>query len=342
MSTTGAVTEPPPSDVERESVDTVDASGPAPRRACVAIVTYNSAGTIGEVLEALLAEQASLPHRVVVFDNASQDDTVAICRATDPAAEVIASDKNLGFGTANNRALDEAEEPFIILVNPDCVVRPGALRGTVEYLERHPGIGIVGLRSLGQGGEIQASEMHFPSPMGEFLHIFFSFGGLRSFLKASWWRLTGRGPAHPADWLLGNFMTLPRKAWEELEGFDENIFLFGEDMDICWRARKLGYEVALHPGFEVVHAGGHSTRPALGDDREKWVLKATMRVFGKHCGLKARARLLWWMERRLALKAAWLKLTWWLRGRDRTRAKLEPPLRLLQIITEHRDELARG
>jgi GT2 family glycosyltransferase len=272
--------------------------------ACVAVVTYNSAGCIAECLSSLRREQRDLPHIVVVLDNASEDASTGIAESADPDARIIRSDANVGFGQGNNRALADRNEPFVALVNPDCELRAGALRRAVDYLEAHPDVGIVGARLLDADGRDTTVDRLFTTPWREITGVIDSALWLRARIAVGtwWWRLRGRAPARPAEWVIGAFMVMPRHVWERVGGFDPDFFMYGEDTDLCWRVRRLGCHVAIHPGVVVTHLGDHSAGPAFGDSRRERHVRAHVLAYAKRSGPGGAGRLIRAMRVKLRVR----------------------------------------
>src|SRR5262249_25421828 len=218
----------------------------------IVIVNYRTPRLVIDCLRSLAAQVgAACPARVVVVDNDSRDGSVgAIRRVIDGArwgdwVEVLPLERNLGFAGGNNAALRDAMSPpgatdYILLLNPDTVARPGALRALVDFMERHPEVGIAGSRLEDPDGTPQRSAFRFPSWASELE------GGLRLGLVS---RLLHRrvvappvrGEAHPCDWVAGASMMIRRAVFRDIGLLDDGYFLYFEEVDFCLRARRAGW-----------------------------------------------------------------------------------------------------
>lgn len=284
-------------------------SGPH-AEACVAIVTYNSAECLPACIESLQRQQVDVPHNLVFFDNASDDASASTALALAPDCELLRSNVNLGFGRANNQALAGRREPYVVLVNPDCELHRGALRLAIDYLRAHPDVGLLGARLLDASGRESSADKFFTSPWREMTGLIDSALWRRARIRRSsmWWRVRGRGPARSTDWVIGAFMALPRYAWDEAGGFDPDFFMYGEDTDLCWRLRRRGYHVAIHPQVVGTHLGRHSTRPAFGETRRELAFCAAILAYTKRAGREGAERLVRAMRMKLKAKILLLGL----------------------------------
>ena len=221
----------------------------------IVIVTYNSAAHVGECLDAALASGA----RVIVVDNASRDDTGAIVTAR--GAGLIANSGNRGFAAAVNQGIRTLDTPYILLLNPDCVLQSDLepLRACCE----RPGIAGAGGRLLDAGGRPQTGFMfrRFPTPKAL---IFETLGVNRVCPQnpVNWqFRCLGFDIAHEqkVDQPAGAFLMIRRDVWKKLGGFDERFHpLWFEDVDFARRAADNGFQMYYTPLAVAKHTGGHS------------------------------------------------------------------------------------
>lgn len=209
----------------------------------VAIVNWNTRDLLRTCLQAVLAEE---PAEVVVADNGSQDGSVEMVRRDFPSVTLIVSPENPGYGAASNRAISRCGAGYILLLNSDTELRPGALRTLRGYLEGHQRVGVVGPRLLNPDGTPQQSCFPFPRP-------------LRPLTK----RRTGsfaHDRAGQVPWVVGAALAMRRTAFEAADGFDESYHMYFEEVDLCYRLRKAGWETHFTPDAEVMHLVGASTR----------------------------------------------------------------------------------
>ncbi|HRV45354.1 MAG TPA: glycosyltransferase family 2 protein [Smithellaceae bacterium] len=203
----------------------------------VIIVSYNTADL---TLRCIASVRSSTGEKeIFVVDNASTDGSAAAVRKKFPEVPLIENPQNLGFGAANNRALKICRGRYVVFLNPDTVVRPDALSRAVSYMDAHPDIGLAGARILNPDGSPQES-------------ISWRYPG-EKFAKDETKGLPGKIAC-----VLGAFMIARRPLIDELGGFDEDFFLYGEDEDLAWRVREKGFSIGYIEEAEVFHWGGRS------------------------------------------------------------------------------------
>jgi GT2 family glycosyltransferase len=227
----------------------------------VVIVNYNAGGLLTQAVQAALA--STEPVQVVVVDNASSDGSVATLEAGlghDPRLEVMRNDSNLGFAAANNRALVSVDTPYVLLLNPDCEVRPDTLQCVREVMDRRPEAGVAGcvVRDP-DGGEQVACRRAIPTPwraLSRVLRLDRLFPDDPRFQAFD--QTDQPLPTDPVEMegISGAFMFVRREAMEEVGLLDEGYFLHCEDLDWFLRFRQAGWRILFVPGAEVVHAKG--------------------------------------------------------------------------------------
>jgi hypothetical protein len=223
------------------------------------VVTYNSARWMRDCLSHLDGFPA------IVVDNASQDDTVALVRRAFPHVRVIARSRNDGFAVAVNEASRSVPDEDVLLVNPDLVAKPETIAILEAYLAQHPGVGIAAPRLVYPDGTIQESARTFPSPLKVFARRSpFGRTGVGKRIVASYLRTAEVGPEpRPVDFVIGAAMLVRRAAIREVGGMDERMFLYGEDVDWCYRMWEAGWEVHLVPDAVMEHHYERSSRRTL-------------------------------------------------------------------------------
>ena len=224
-----------------------------------AIVNYNAKAYLLECIASLRREQVA---DVVVADNASVDGSEAAVRAADPDVTYVQTGANLGYGTGVNRAVARAdgEQPFLLCLNADARLEPGALAAMLAAFEGRPEVGIVGPRVEDPDGTLYPSVRTFPTLVDAVGHAFLGMvWGSNPFTRR--YRMLDLDHDVPADvdWVSGSCFLIRRTTWDSIGGFDEGYFMYGEDVDICWRVRRAGWEVAFEPSAGVVHVQGVST-----------------------------------------------------------------------------------
>jgi len=198
---------------------------------------------------------------IVVVDNASTDGSIEMVKADFPAIPLIALQKNIGFGAAANRGIETCCSEQIVLLNADTQMKPGSLQTLRNYLEDHPEAAIIGPRILNPDRTLQTSCFHFPTPLHIFLYIsglYRSIPGL-PILKHRTLQKMMNGSAGPVPWILGAALAFRRETFEVLGGFDENFFIYFEEVDLCYRLFSQGKQIHFVPDAEITHVGGAST-----------------------------------------------------------------------------------
>lgn len=234
----------------------------------VIIVSWNVRDYLSECLSSVYAElnRSRLKGEIWVVDNGSTDGTLAVLENFFPATHVIANQHNAGFGAANNQGIVAACEKsprYLFLLNPDTLVRPGAIHNLVTFLDENPESGMAGARLVYRDGRFQHSAFAFPG----IAQLFFDLWPVSSRLYNS--RLNGRyprslyrpdGAPFEIDHPLGAAMMVRRDVAEKTNGFDESFHMYCEEIDWCWRIHNAGWSIFTVPSAEVVHYGGESTK----------------------------------------------------------------------------------
>lgn len=225
------------------------------------VVSYNTRELLRECLESVREEG---PSEIVVVDNASADGSPEMVRALFPEVRLLADGGNPGFGAAANRGIAACRSPYVLLLNGDTRVRPGALAALGRELDRPPRAAIAGPLLRNPDGTRQPSCFPF---LGPFEVLVMNTYLNRLFRRTRRFRpVYSTLPAGEVPWVKGAALAIRREAFEGIGGFDEAYFLYGEEMDLCWRLRRAGWRVRFTPEAEVVHVEGASTgrmRPEL-------------------------------------------------------------------------------
>ncbi|MCA8961184.1 MAG: glycosyltransferase family 2 protein [Planctomycetes bacterium] len=272
------------------------------------IVNYRTPALCVDAIQSLRAERGTVDDlRITVVDNASGDgsrETLATATADHPEVAFLPLDENGGFAAGNDVALDRvlgADEPprYVLLLNPDTVVRPGAIRALVEHLESHPEIGIAGSRLEDPDGTPQRSAFRFPSVLGELEHTA-RFGPLSRLLRR--WVVAPPVVDEPieTDWVAGASMLVRREVFDAIGRLDPVYFLYYEEVDFCLAARRSGWRCAYVPASRVVHLVGQAsgvTNPDSVKRRPAYWFESRRRYFAKNHGrlYTALADLAWIM-----------------------------------------------
>jgi len=274
--------------------DAPDARHTAPL-VSVIVVSYNTAGLLHECIGALRTSAANMRLQIIIVDNASSDGSAELIKKDFPDCHLIENAVNVGFGRANNQALEFVEGRYVLLLNTDAFVAPETLGKTVAFMEAHPECGILGVRLTGRHGDLQPAARYFPTPWNLFLkrsglHRWPIFSGTRLVDDADWEVHAVRD----CDWVPGCYYLVRRQVIENVGLFDPRYFLYCEEVDHCLATKRAGWSVKCFPGTTVIHIGGESAKSdgaisASGRQIEALRIESELLYFRKNHGLRAAA-----------------------------------------------------
>lgn len=219
------------------------------------VVNYNAGDALSGCVGSLLDEGIE---EIVVVDNASTDGSLSRL-SPESGVRVITSERNLGYGAAANLGLRATSAPFVLVCNPDLVVRKGAVATLSDKLSEDSSLGVAGPLIRDAEGDVYPSGRDFPGLSDAVGHAFVGlvWGG------NPWTRRyrhlgSDQHRARRADWVSGACLMVRRVAFESVGGFDEAFFMYVEDVDLCWRLERAGWATWYEPAAEVVHEQGLS------------------------------------------------------------------------------------
>lgn len=248
-------------------------------RLSICIVNWNTVDLLRDCLSSIYDDPQIALWEVVVVDNASTDDSVQMIQTAFPRAHLIVSDENLGFVGGNNLAIERARGDYLLLLNSDTRVEPGALGSLVDFLASHPEAGAAGPRLVGADGALQLSCGRSPNLASEFVNKLL-LHKLLPFFKFGRW---DHAEIREVGWITGACLLVRREVVEQLGPLDPQIFMFYEDLEFCMRIRRAGWKIFYHPFSQILHLGGQSTRKNL---RNMLVIsqRSLFYLFQKHFG----------------------------------------------------------
>lgn len=235
----------------------------------IIIVNYNVKEFLLNLLDSILISAKNISSEIIVVDNASDDGSVEILRERFPNVKLIANKINVGFGSANNQAMKIAAGNYFLLINPDTIVREDTFSKMIEFFEKTPQVGIAGCKVLNPDGTLQlACRRSFPGPWTSFTKV---IGLSRLFPKSrvfARYNLTylNENQTYEVDAVSGAFLMIRRDVYEKVGGFDEQFFMYGEDLDLCYRAQKSNFKVYYVHTTEIIHYKGESTKRSSIDE----------------------------------------------------------------------------
>jgi GT2 family glycosyltransferase len=262
----------------------------------ILIVSFNTRGVLRECLESIARESAGLSVEISVVDNNSSDGSPEMIEQEFPQVHLVRSEINLGFGAANNAALQGCRGRYIVLLNSDAFLCPDSLRTAVEHMDENPRAGLGGGRLVGRDHSWQPSARMFPGILSDLTVM----TGLASRYPQS--RIFGhfdrtwadQSVASEVDWVPGAFSIIRSDVVEKLGFFDPAFFLYSEEVDLCRRIKAAGYQIWYWPDIVVIHIGGESSRQvkslemsSTGAQLVLWRMRSTLLYYRKHHGAKA-------------------------------------------------------
>jgi N-acetylglucosaminyl-diphospho-decaprenol L-rhamnosyltransferase len=225
----------------------------------VVVVNHNTGDYLTRCLRSAIEAAGDARLELIVVDNASVDGSVDRAIEASPQARLIRNEDNRGFAAAANQGMRATLAPFVFLLNPDAEVLAGTLGGFLKVARDRPKAGAIGPIVKDPDGSIYPSARRIPS-MAEglghaFLGPFRENRFSRAYTMAGW----DRGTERPVDWVSASCVLLRKEALDRVGLFDERYFMYVEDVDLCTRLRRAGWDVVFSPELEVLHIGGVST-----------------------------------------------------------------------------------
>lgn len=217
----------------------------------IVIVNFNSGNFLVECLDSLDQVKNEADLKIWIVDNASSDDSIKKARNKYPQVNYLLNKENLGFGKANNLALRKIENEYILILNPDCQVKSGTLKFMLDFMEKNPKVGAATcLVEKADGSLDLASHRGWPTPEAAFKYYFLGDDSL--------YHLADRpmNEIHEIDALSGAFLFTKKSVLDKVGLFDEDYWLYGEDLDLCFRIKQKGFKIMYVPEVKVLHLKG--------------------------------------------------------------------------------------
>jgi asparagine synthase (glutamine-hydrolysing) len=267
----------------------------------VVVVSWNTRDHLKACLKSVAQRLATVDHEVIVVDNASGDGSPEMVAERFPSARLIRNPFNEGFGRANNQAMRVAQGRWILLLNSDAVLVDDSIAALVRALDRDcaeggplADVGVAHCRLLFPDGRLQYTAYRFPTLAralfeGLGLYKLTSSEFAAEMLLGGYW---DHARERDVDWVAGSFMLLPRRVFEVTGGFDERFFMYGEDLEWCYRIRDHGWRARFFPQARIVHYDHQSADLKWGDERVARCLVTERDVYAARYGTVAAWALL--------------------------------------------------
>ena len=250
----------------------------------VIIVSYNVKRYVTHCIETVLCSDYIGEKEIIVVDNNSFDETSQYLRETFPEIKLIENHKNVGFGKAVNHAAETATGEYLLILNPDTILQENTISTFVNYLKTHSEVGLIGPKIINPDGTLQLTcKRSFPTLSVALPKL---LGFSKIFPQTKWagkYNLTYLDPnkIHSVDAVSGSCIFIRKTLFHEIDGFDEQFFLFGEDLDLCYRMKQKGHEIHYVPSTQILHYKGESVKFAPYDSRSAFY-NAMILFYKKH------------------------------------------------------------
>jgi len=249
----------------------------------IIIVSWNVSSLLKHCLKSL-QDNSRLQSEIIVIDNASRDGTSEMVKRNFPKVKLIENKKNFGFAYAVNQGISLTRGKYILLLNPDTVILPRSIELAVKYLASRPEAGILGGEILNPDLSRQPSCRRFPDFLSQALillklhHFFPHLPVFKKYFAEDFSYLE----TAEVDQVMGAFFLIKREVIEKIGPFDENFFLWFEEVDFCRRAKKMGYKVIFYPKAKIIHHGAESFKQVLALRSQIYFNKSLLYYFKKH------------------------------------------------------------
>lgn len=231
----------------------------------IVIVNYNVKYFVKQCLQSIFKSKVEAELEIIIVDNNSYDGSVAMIKTDFPEVKLIANNKNFGFGKANNQGFEIATGDYILILNPDTIIEETTLQKCLDYCRKNQNVGAIGVKMLdGAGNYLPESKRGFPTP----LRSIFKLLGVSKLFKNSpfingyYLGNLDNNKTNEVEVLTGAFMFAPKAVIDDVNGFDEDYFMYGEDIELCFQIRQKGKQIIYLPETSIIHFKGESTKKA--------------------------------------------------------------------------------
>jgi GT2 family glycosyltransferase len=254
----------------------------------IIIVSFNTEKLLEETIKSIYSsEKDNSFFEIIVVDNNSSDKSIKMVKEKFGQVKLIINSKNLGFGAANNLGAKNAKGEYLLFLNSDTIVQSEALTKMVDFFKKNKRVGILGPKLVLNSGKIQPYCIGYKSSLGQSFKN--RFAKCLAKLKINKKFLTRLSLEYwdwleprSVDWVTGAALMIRKNLFDKVHGFDEKIFMYFEDQDLCLKANQLNQETWVLPNAEIIHLGGKSIK--LDNERKKYYYQSQDYFFKKHFG----------------------------------------------------------
>jgi len=251
----------------------------------IIIVSWNVKKDLAQCLDSIRTNQTNHEHEIIVVDNASSDGTVEMVSQNYPKVRLIANQQNTGFGAANNQGVKISQGHYLLFLNPDTIVHAEALDTLIDFMDDNTNVGICSPKLLNSDGTTQGSIRSFPTFRAILYRhtIFRQLGIFRKDYKKWMMRDFAYDLISDVDQPAGAALMTRASALKQVDdnGFDENFFMYFEEVDLCYRIKQAGWRIVFIPTSQITHLGGRSAEQIPSHIR-MMMLQSMFIFFKKH------------------------------------------------------------
>ena len=262
----------------------------------IVIVNYNVEHFLEQCLHSVYTALEGIDGEVWVVDNNSVDGSLTMLKRKFPQVKLIANKENVGFARANNQAIRQSEGEYVLLLNPDTLVEPDTFSKCLDFMDKTPDAGGLGVKMLNGNGEfLPESKRGLPVPSVAFYKIFGLSKLFPKSKKFGAYHLTYLSPdeINAVDVLSGAFMLMRKSALDKVGLLDEDYFMYGEDIDLSYRITQGGYKNYYFPETRIIHYKGESTKKSSVN--YVYAFYNAMRIFANKHFSQKNAKLFNWL-----------------------------------------------
>lgn len=239
----------------------------------IIIVNWNTGDLLENCIKSIEEKTKDVKYEIIVFDNASEDDSAKRSFEKYSSVNIIYSNDNLGFAKGNNLAFKKAKGKFILLLNPDTYIKNNAIDNAYKFISRRKDDILLGAKLLNSDSTIQFSSCKFPTVINMIL---------KKYVNSE----ENHKITHETDWVMGAFMMLKSELYNRIGKLDEDFFMYSEDLDLCYQIKRINGKVIHFADAEVIHFYNQSGAKKWNNKREKVITGSLMRFINKnYCGL---------------------------------------------------------
>lgn len=230
----------------------------------IIIVSYNTKALTKQCLDSIYNNVKDVDYDVWVVDNKSSDGSAEMIESEFPKVNLIVNRINGGFSQANNLAIKKCEDSeYILLLNPDTIVKPDTIEKSVEFLINNDDVGCLGCKVIkGDGNLDKACKRGFPSPWNSFCYLLKLDKVFKGSKKFGGYNATyiDEDDESEIDCIVGAFMLIRNQVFNKIGLLDESFFMYGEDIDLCYRIKQANWKIYYYPKVEIIHFKGESSK----------------------------------------------------------------------------------